>query len=475
MTVITTKIQSGESDKYLEDPNSLVYATNSELFSLDSKLVSQIQLAGVKKRFEYFYPRIKALKKLADEQGINNEITSLDDVGKILFQHTVYKSYPLQLVEKHRFGKLTQWLDKLTTYDLSNVDTSGCKSIDNWLEQLEEQTELLVVHSTGTSGKLSFLPRSDAEMENFKNALYLFIEALTRVNPHETKMPVFFPGFRNGRQLAQRVLSTFGPMLAGSEEEFHTAMPGFMSADFMSLAGRLQAAKAKGELGKLQMIKALTYNKGELIKMKKKRPKWMNEFFENMITNYRGKQVFLMGPLVALIEAALEGEKQGLSQIFAPDSAIITGGGLKGQNVPNDWYERICKFYGVKTIRDGYGMTETTGYCPACEYDHYHVYPFHIPYIFDTNGNLSPRHGIQTGRFGFYDLLAESYWGGFITGDEVTIHWDDPCACGRKGPWLEKHIQRYSEKQNGDDKISCAGAQEAYDNFLDYILELEEE
>ncbi|MFX0152014.1 MAG: hypothetical protein ACFFAJ_14590 [Candidatus Hodarchaeota archaeon] len=475
MTITTTKIQSGENNKYLEDPNSLIYATNSELFNLDSELVSQIQLAGVKKRFEYFYPRIKALKKLADEQGIKNEITCLEDVSKILFQHTVYKSYPLQLVEKHRYGKLTQWLDKLTTYDLSNVDTSGCKSIDNWLEQLEEQSELLVVHSTGTSGKLSFLPRSKAEMDSFKSALYLFIEALTGFNPHITKMPVFFPGFRNGRQLAQRVLSTFGPLLAGSEEEFHTAMPGLMSADFMSLAGRLQAAKAKGELGKLQMIKALTYNKGELLKMKKNRPKWMNEFFENMISNYRGKQVFLMGPLTALIEAALEGEKQGLSQIFAPDSAIITGGGLKGQNVPKDWYERICKFYGVKAIRDGYGMTETTGYCPSCEYDHYHIYPFHIPYIFDINGNLSPRHGIQTGRFGFYDLLAESYWGGFITGDEVTIHWDDSCACGRKGPWLEKHIQRYSEKQDGDDKISCTGAQEAYNNFLDYILELDED
>ncbi|MFX0181878.1 MAG: hypothetical protein ACFE95_02250 [Candidatus Hodarchaeota archaeon] len=474
MTVTTTKFQSGESEKYLEDPYSLVYATNSELFNLEPELVVKIQLVGVQKRFEHFFPRIKALKKLADEQGVER-ITSLDEIAKILFQHTVYKSYPLHLVEKHRYEKLTQWLDKLTTYDLSHVETSGCKSIDSWLERLEEQTELQVVHSTGTSGKLSFLPRSEAEMESFKNALYLFIEALTGVNPHETQIPVFFPGFRNGRQLAQRVLSTYGPMLAGSEEEFHTAMPGFMSADFMSLAGRLQAAKAKGELGKLQMIKALTYNKGELLKMKKNRPKLMKEFFENMITNYHGNQVFLMGPLVALIDTALEGEKEGLGNIFAPDSAIITGGGLKGQSVPDDWYERVCRFYGVKSIRDGYGMTETTGYCPSCEYDRYHIYPFHIPFIFDINGNLLPRQGTQTGRFGFYDLLAESYWGGFITGDEVTIHWDDPCSCGRKGPWLEKKIQRYSEKQNGDDKISCAGAQEAYDNFLDYILGLDED
>ncbi|MFX0064215.1 MAG: hypothetical protein ACFFC7_18740 [Candidatus Hermodarchaeota archaeon] len=467
MTITIPESRTNEHKKFLTDPTELVRASNTELFSLGTDVLTPIQLAGVQKRFEFFYPRIKALKKLADEQGIT-QITSLEQVASILFQHTVYKSYPLQLVEKHRF-------DKLTTHDLSRVDTAGCKSIDSWLERLEEQTDLQVVHSTGTSGKLSFLPRSAAEMESFKDALYLFIEALTGVNPHKVQLPVFFPGFRNGRQLVQRVLSYYGPLLAGSEAEYHTAMPGFMSADFMSLAGRLQAAKAKGELGKLQMIKALTYNKGELLKMKKHRPKWMKEFFENMVTNYQGRQVFLMGPLTALIEAALEGEETGLNAIFAPDSAIITGGGLKGQDVPADWYDRICQFYGVSAIRDGYGMTETTGYCPSCEHDHYHIYPFFIPFIFDTKGNLLPQQGTQTGRFGFYDLLAESYWGGFITGDEVTIHWDDPCACGRQGPWLEKHIQRFSEKQDGEDKISCAGAQQAYDNFLDYILELVED
>jgi hypothetical protein len=247
-----------------------------------------------------------------------------------------------------------------------------------------------------------------------------------------------------------------------------------MSADFMSLAGRLQASKAKGELGKMQMIKALSYNKGELLRLKRNRPKYMAAFFDNMISNYKGKQVFLLGQLTGLINTAIEGEKRGLNNLFAPNSAIITGGGLKGLAVPDDWYERICRFYGVNSIRDGYGMTETTGYCPSCEYNHYHIYPFLIPYVLDSSGQLLPRRRIQTGRFGFYDLLTESYWGGFLTGDLVTIHWDDTCACGRKGPWLENNIQRISEKQGGDDKISCSGSQQAYDLFTDFLLEMED-
>ena len=473
MTISTPKIIDENQMDFLQNPASLVNATNEELFNLEPEFVQQIQLIGVQKRFKYFFPRIKALQKLANEQKIT-AINSLDDIAPILFQHTVYKSYPLVFIEKKKFDKLTKWLDKLTTHDLSNVQVNDCKSIDAWLETIERSSDLLVVHSSGTTGKLSFLPRSESEMENFKKAFFLFVEALSGVDPNKTTMPTFFPGFSDGRQLAQRVLSKFGPILAGSEEEYHTAIPGFMSADFMSLAGRLQAAKTKGELGKLQMLKALSYNKGELIRLQRNRPKYMTTFFDNMISNYKGEQVFLLGQLTGLINTAIEGEKRGLSHIFAPNSAIITGGGLKGQDVPDDWCERIIRFYGVKSIRDGYGMTETTGYCPSCEHNHYHIYPFLIPYVFDFNGQLLPRKGIQTGRFGFYDLLTESYWGGFLTGDLVTINWDNTCACGRKGPWLENNIQRISEKQGGDDKISCSGSQQAYDSFTDFLLELED-
>ncbi|PWI47268.1 hypothetical protein CEE45_12795 [Candidatus Heimdallarchaeota archaeon B3_Heim] len=475
MVLSTSKLSGERQSEMFQNPQSLVHATNDELFSLETDFVQQIQLAGAQKRFDWFYPRIKALKKLADEQNIT-EIKTLNDLAPILFLHTVYKSYPLAFIEKKKFDKLTVWLDKLTTHDLSAMKTDNCNSIDSWLEAIEKQSDLQIVHSTGTTGKLSFLPRSESEMENFKNAFYLFIEVLTGVNPHKTKMPVFFPSFADGRQLAQRILSRFGPMLAGSKEEYHTAIPGYLSADFMSLAGRLQAAKAKGELGKLQMLKALSYNRGELIRLKRNRPKYMAAFFDNMVKNYRGRQVFMLGTLTSMIDAALEGEKQGLSNVFASNSALVTGGGLKGQVVPEDWYERICTFYGVKNIRDGYGMTESTGYMPSCDQNHYHIYPHFIPFVFDIGGQVLPRTGVQTGRFGFYDLLTESYWGGFLTGDEVTIHWDDDqCSCGRTGPWLEKKIQRISEKNNGDDKISCAGSQEAYDSFIDYLLDTKEE
>ena len=46
------------------------------------------------------------------------------------------------LLAKQRFGQLTKWLDRLTPYDLSEVDAAGCTSIDAWLERLRGTTPL---------------------------------------------------------------------------------------------------------------------------------------------------------------------------------------------------------------------------------------------------------------------------------------------------------------------------------------------
>ena len=118
MTITLQKVLTEKQTEFLQNPTSLVKATNDELFSLETDIIQQIQLFGAQKRFKYFYPRIKALKKLADEQNIT-AINSLDDIAPILFQHTVYKSYPLAFIEKKRFDRLTEWLDKLTIHDLS--------------------------------------------------------------------------------------------------------------------------------------------------------------------------------------------------------------------------------------------------------------------------------------------------------------------------------------------------------------------
>jgi hypothetical protein len=104
-----------------------------------------------------------------------------------------------------------------------------------------------------------------------------------------------------------------------------------------------------------------------------------------------------------------------------------------------------------------YGMTEMNSFSVLCDHDRYHVLPWVTPYLLDLDtGQPLPRKGKQTGRAAFFDMTRISCWGGLVTGDLVTIDWDHHCECGRTSWAMEKKINRVSEIQGGDDKITCA-------------------
>src|SRR5690606_31434055 len=153
------------SDLYqalLQDPLNFHDACYDDGFRLTADQLHDVQLAGIRKRFGELRPKLSVLDKLASEQGVDN-INAIDDIAPLMFPHTIYKSYPMSYLERARFDKLTRWLGGLTTVDLDQVDASGIDSIDGWLDLLDAQTDLLVSHSSGTTGKLSFVPRTKAQ------------------------------------------------------------------------------------------------------------------------------------------------------------------------------------------------------------------------------------------------------------------------------------------------------------------------
>ena len=85
---------------------------------------------------------------------------------------------------------------------------------------------------------------------------------------------------------------------------------------------------------------------------------------------------------------------------------------------------------------------------------------------------MLPRKGVQTGRYAFFDLMPETYWGGFISGDQVTIHWEEDCPCGWKGPRIGPVDYPFPEMEGGDDKITCAGTAQAYNEFMDFVSQV---
>jgi hypothetical protein len=468
-------MESAVRSRIERQPETFVDASNDVLFGIDPAELAEIQCNAARLRFEQLVSKVPMLSRLAEEQRIDG-IGSLADVAPLLVPHSTYKSYPLSVLENSRFDRLTRWLDGFTSLDLSHVDASGVDGIDEWLDLIAAKTDLRLIHSSGTSGKLSFLPRTDQEIGVIglpqQLRLYEGFRDGTGFIAGYEKFPLVYPSFRYGGMGQQRRIDAYVKYWhKGNGTPVVTLYPGRLSADALSLGGRLAAAEAKGERGRLQISKKLLDRRDEILQQQREAAERIDEFLDNC-NKIRGARVYMMGSFAQYYDIAAEGAKRGMTKMFAADSLCVIGGGSKGRDLPDNWKEVVSEFVGG-TIKPSYGMSEIMGGAQLCAHGLYHMQPWIALFLLDPkSGTQLPRSGVQKGRLGVFDLLAHTYWGGFLTGDEATVHWGDreQCPCGRRGPAVHPNVRRYTESEGGDDKITCAGAPDAHDNALNYIL-----
>src|ERR1700752_5322832 len=148
-----------EAQAWMADPYAHFGMSTTKIHSVSPKEAEPVLLAALNLRLEERRQQIPVLAKLADAQSIG-AVSTLDEAAPLLFTHDTYKSYPISLLAKQRFDQLNKWLGRLTPYDISGVDVSGCDSIDGWLTRLQDQTPLDVATSSGSSGTLSLFPKS---------------------------------------------------------------------------------------------------------------------------------------------------------------------------------------------------------------------------------------------------------------------------------------------------------------------------
>ena len=453
-----------------------VYLTNTEQYALDRADVETWQLRAAQSRFEQLMPTVAALHDQAEQNKVTR-VDQLDDIVPLLFNHTVYKSYPISLIEKNRYDMLTKWLQRSTSIDISGVDVSQCGGLDEWMETLERETPLQVYHTSGTSGKLSFFARTTLERDLWNDGWVKMFEgigdepSIVLAQPDSPRLPVIYPSARFGRYMAQRLVKYLAEKVSPTPDQCYTMNNGTLSADLMTLSGRIRIAQAKGELSKMKLSDAQKIAMKRYLDETEKRPAEMAAFFNVMMDKLKGKRVFIFSQSSYLTQAAKEGIARGVRGVFAPDSWANYGGGGKGVVLPDNWQELIHEFSGISAFKQGYGMTEITGSMGMCPKGHYHFQKFVIPFLLTPDGSKAlPREGRQTGRFGALDLAAQHLWGGLITGDKLTIEWDVPCGCGRKGAYVAGPISRYDESVTGDDKISCAATVDNTDAALQTLL-----
>lgn len=464
-----------EAERWMNDPYEHFGYHNTKIHSLPREEVEAVQLAAMNMRLAERREEVAMLAKLADGQGITS-LSSFEDMAPLLFPHDIYKSYPVSLLAKQKFAKLTQWLTKLTRYHPEEVDVSDCDSIDSWLTRIRDETPLDVGASSGSSGTCSFYPKS--KRDYFLSMMGMRVQLAQKFGEDpkpgdiEDKIHAIIPLYKDGHAsmgaFGKYSCEVFGK---GDPDYWHYCFDFKLSQDLMWLAARLRAAQAQGDISKVDVPPALLARRAEWEQQQKDMPDQQLAFVNRMVKELAGERVFVMSTSNLLYAVAKRGLEEGISGVFAPDSVFMGGGGAKGVPLPDDLEEVICKFFNTERMISSYGMTEMNSFSVLCDNDRYHVLPWVTPFLLDLeSGQPLPRSGKQTGRAAFFDMTADSCWGGLITGDVVTIDWDHHCECGRTSYTLDKKIQRVTEIQGGgEDKISCAATPQAQADAMDFL------
>lgn len=468
-------IDRDEARAFADSPASYFDGSWDAMHEVPPDRLRALQLEAARLRFEHLRDQIGPLKALSGEHGLAT-IERIEDVVPLLFQHTVYKSYPASLLIGNRFTELTRWLNRLTTHDLTGVDVAQCGSIDEWLDVLDERTPVRVIHSSATSGTMSFLPRGEMEFREMYRAIGCGISQHARAHgtggARDEPLEFIWPRFRRGRSSIMRIPEMVAAHIIDDERRLHALRPGRMSSDGMFVAGRLAAAERRGEVDRLEINPALVARRDEFVREQRELERGMPHFIRTLVPRLGGRRVWMWGSWNVLHDIARVSLDAGLEQVFAPDSLITTGGGAKGLGIAEDWEDTVKRFTGVTRLQHVYAMTEQTGLAKLCEYDRYHLEPWTVPFVLDPDdGRVLPiDQGEQTGRAAFLDLLPSTYWGGVVTGDQVSLD-HRPCRCGRTTPHIARSVWRFDELRGGDDKINCAASDDAHARAIEFLAE----
>ncbi|WP_340313438.1 phenylacetate--CoA ligase family protein [Rhizorhabdus argentea] len=454
------------------DPKAIYDIPTEELFAIEWEDLEALQLELAQRQFRALRPRIAVLDRLATEVGVD-QIATIDDLVPLGLPHTFYKSYSAGDIKKKRFDGLTSWLASLSAYDLSQIDVDGCANVEEWLLRIEAATPMRPVSSSGTSGKISFVPRGIPEDVAQVAMFVRFFEPYGDeygIDIRKGDVPFLCPWpSDSGRQAFINTIDNLRKSHYASHPELiKTVGQGRITADELLLASKVSRAESLGEELILDEDEASIAER--VAARNRAMPDRVDRYVDDVLAKMAGRKVVLFGFWTQLYQLAVACKAKGIVIDWSPDSFVVSGGGTKGFVFPDGWRDVIAEVFPYP-LREVYGMSETTAGGVCCSNGHIHTLQWGIKHVVDPESGVPlPRTGVQTGRLLVHDLMAESMWPTTLTGDLVTINFDGGCGCGRKGPYLLNNIQRLSEAQGGDDKITCAKTPQAYERLEAFAL-----
>lgn len=430
-TMTTTNL-----NKFLETPGDLLFRPPAELESISRRDIETFQLEAARRKLQRQADRIPAVGDILNGKDPAT-FECFDDFAPVLFDEDVYKSYDTAWIENEEFARLTHWINNYTTHDLSGVDMEGCDSLTEWCRRIDEHADIFICHSSGTSGVLSFVPRSQRDRDWVVDNLVWSTQPL--FNPHRANDVTYFCMYpRRQYRITQALYD-------GLEQRYQTnptqALIDFSSPEFSIAQGKLRVAAANSTMDTCLKNPIVAAYRDEVERYQRDLPKLIERWTDNLIENYRGKRIYFQGSFDRAWQITQYFKNAGVTGAFSPESIFSLYGGVKdGSKLPDDWQEQFRRAIGVEesNLVSGWGMSELTGSALRCPQGMYHFTIQSIPFLLEPKTRKPlPRNGVQTGQFAMLEVNSEDCWGGMISGDRGTIYWDRTCACGRDGPLLD--------------------------------------
>ncbi len=427
-------------------------------YDLPAHELEPLRLEAVREYFSEMREKVAVLRRRADDTGVT-EVRTMDDLVPLLFSHTVYKSYPQNLVDQGKWVALGRWLKTLSTEDPTTVDVSRVTNVDEWIDTMRDAGHLLLATS-GSSGKCSFLNSTRGDLE-LKKRHWQETLGWPHLRPSRDRT-VFQLGPSRGPNSAIEA-AQIGAELWGRPGSIYFLTDEPLKISEVSAMAAVRKRMQDGTATPQEIADIERHGAEQGARMTEALNKLLDTIFA-----HRNEPIILTGMWaqhMAIIRRAREfGIPDGA---FHPQSYISAGGGVKGVSLPPDYVEQVDRFWGPVIRGTGYGMTEMLQLMPRCEKRRYHIAPGLIMLLLDQPGEklIAPpvgTAGVVEGRFGFVDLMYEGRWGGLISGDKVQVDFSGRCPCGRHGPTILDTIVRYSQVTGGDDHIGCAGTIDAY-------------
>ncbi|MGW0040202.1 hypothetical protein [Rhodococcus sp. NPDC003348] len=409
------------------------------------------------RRFQEWRTRVPVLAQRADAEGIT-EIRSREDMIPLLFPHTTYKSYPESLIAKGQWAQMNRWIDSLSAHRVSDVDVSAVEDVDGWIATLEDSGHL-VSSSSGTSGKGSFLNKSQRDRDaNLQNLLDCMTELGLPPEPTWHVIPVG-PDTGQSQHVAVRDLIVDSYTGPGALPLFEGTPPaGFHR--YMARMSAMRRAMADGTAAPDE----LAAFEAEAAERAAEQERRLHHYAEQILA-HRTEKIFFSSQFPQLFRLCEILKEMGAAEgDITGTNALTTGGGLKGTSLPADYQEQIFRLLNITPERflHYYSMQELNVRLPKCVEGRYHVPDTIALFVLDKEGeSLAPEvDGLIQGRAAFFDTTVDGRWGGTISGDRITVD-TGACPCGRTGDTVLPDIVRYSDLAD-DDKITCAGTMDAY-------------